>query len=784
MRDFVIFFSLSILTACGAASPNFIPVPESMPASSSDLFCPGTGFHQVFSIRVDGADVGREVRTDLIEDGPEGPRRFFLSHSVKNEKLGSVLFQNIFIRQEVTDPISGRLIYSSFTKKDQVATHVVQISNEAGTYHRKIFSTSSFSSPTKDSESPISLSGAETIGFRLVDRARNCYLKNLECGSLSFFDAQLNKPVQLKILPPVVGSLTLDGRQIDGSWVAVLDEARQSQSSKYFFNTSGTLLSEEYPEFHESRVLLSGRFSFPDDTSELLVGLRSNSYIYDPNIASSAVYELIASPDRLDKLDLLKEPLNHKITRTSDRRITLRVEAGAPDADEEPIAADLASSLYIRPEDPSIIGALTYLKSAGKKGKLNETRRLNATSIIAQAALLPYPSKFWADPNQSAAMIMQYTSSLLPDKRHTFSMADAVTTLSQGSGDCTEHAVLFASLMRANKIPTRLIAGMLLTPGGLWAYHMWNSYWDGKTWQPIDPSTLTFRPGALYVALGRGASYFKQVRERLADFMWRTFSGVSFNLIEASNNGETLFLAKPVGHEKDFGETALFNAVVMSGRGNHDGALSLLDDHIDEKARTLSIKLMRIELLTNAGDYENALDNIRSVRSETSSHENIFLLDHFEFKCLLHLGLFHKAQQLLDHINSQLSDETEKSSLRAKYLFYSGKFFESISLLEQILTVDPNNLEVSSQYAAYVSLEKHPTDAQITTALDFAFRAVRASYFSDAEYLLTLSRLYLKTEKLNLSAWFADHALTLTPDDASLRSFIKELPVSTSCTNK
>lgn len=780
---FFLLLSLFIFS-CGshAVSPTSSPVS---PSADADRYCSDLGRHSVFAIHVNGADIGREVRTDIVEEGPDGrPRRSILSHSVKNEKMGSVLFQKVFIRQEVTDSLSGNLVYASFTKKDQVATHVVQISAEAESYERTVFSTSSFTSHSKEKKDTVPVLGNEIIGFRLTDRLKDCLNDKNLCTPISFFDAQLNSPVRLAIFPPVPSSLTIEGRSVDGFWIEIRHINRNTLLSRYFFDARGTLLLEEYPELHESRILLSGPFYFSNDTSELLVGLRSDTYIYDPNIASSAVYKLTASPDRLNGLDMLLEPENHTVKRISENEMILRVTAGAPDKNDLPTDADLSSSIYIRPEDPKIINALSYLKSAGKSGRLAEKRRLNATSIIAQASLLPRPAKTWSDPNQSAALIMQYTNALLPDKSHTFSMADAVTTLSKGGGDCTEHAVLFASLMRAHKIPTRLVSGMLLTPGGLWAYHMWNSYWDGESWHSIDPSTLTFRPGALYVALGSGSSFFKQVRDRLADFMWRTFSGVSFNLIEASNNGEKLFLARPVEHNKNLSETALFNAVVLSGRGDHQGALSLLDDHIPENARTLSVKMMRIELLFNAGDFNKALENIRLVRNETSSAENTFFLDLFEFKCLLNSKEIEKAETLLSRLTEQLSDDVEKAVLRAEYLFFCKKEDESLSLLKDIIIEHPNNLDALSKFAQFVSMQRKPSSENLSNAVKIAVRSVSLSYFSEPSYIKTLSRLLAEAEHFDVASWYLDHALILAPKDKELRSFQKELPPVGACLDK
>lgn len=57
-------------------------------------------------------------------------------------------------------------------------------------------------------------------------------------------------------------------------------------------------------------------------------------------------------------------------------------------------------------------------------------------------------------------------------------------------GKCTEFATLYASLARAVGIPTRIVLGLRLVPGGTgmqWGGHMWNEVWIGE-WVPVDAS--------------------------------------------------------------------------------------------------------------------------------------------------------------------------------------------------------------------------------------------------------------------------------------------------------
>jgi tetratricopeptide (TPR) repeat protein len=363
-------------------------------------------------------------------------------------------------------------------------------------------------------------------------------------------------------------------------------------------------------------------------------------------------------------------------------------------------------------------------------------------------------------------------------------MADAVTTLDKGGGDCTEHSVLFASLMRAHGIPTRLVSGMFLTRGGLWAYHMWATYWDGESWQSIDPSTMTLRTGALHVALGRGAAVFSDVRDRLADFMWRTFSGVSFNLVEAANDGEKLFLARPIQHHRNLGETALFNAVVLSDQGDYLGALKLLDDNISEEARSLTVKCMRAELFANAGRCDNALSVIDSLRKETSSYENTSLLDKIELKCLLAKKSFDKAWKIYQRVDSLISDNaSERTVLKSNFYFAKGEEKQAISFLDSALDQHPDDITLLSAFSNLVSKSKSANDDLLNRSLSAAWKASRLTAFSDPAILATFSRILSRVDSSDHAEWFVAHALILSPQDVALQDLRKKISKSSSCSD-
>ncbi len=777
---FVLLLAVAVFAACGGRA---VYSTTSVKITAPEQPCVAApSEHTILSVQVDGKDVGREVRTDLNEPGPLGMERVITSHMVTHMKMGSAHFEKRVVKVQRTQADTGMLLRGSHVAMDQITIRTYVAGYNGDSWDHLVRSRSAVTEPLVGTPEKLFLSGEEVIGMRLADLLRDVALNQDQTRrTLTYYEPLLDQPLELSLSDPIPGTTELDGQEISGTWIEARRSGKDSIIIRAFFDTKGTLWIEEYPEIHQIRRRMPGPLSLSSETSELLVGLHSETYVSDPNAASRAVYELTSTPDRLDALSLLDAPLNQKTTRQSPNELVLEVRAGAPDGDEPPDAADLADSRYVRPKSPAIAGALRYLRSAGKRGRLSRERRYNATPVVARAALIQRPKKFWSDPDRVAGLIMHYVSALLPDKHHTFSMADAVTTLERGAGDCTEHAVLFASLMRAAKIPTRLVAGMQLTRGGMWGYHMWNAYWNGSEWQSIDPSTMSYRPGALHVALGRGTARFDDVRDHLADFMWKTFSGVSFNLVEALSNGDSLFLARPRSPDQNLRETALFNAVVLSERGDHEGAIAILDENIPAESRSLSVKLMRIELLVRSGKHDKALEHIDSLRKQTSDLGNVEILDTFELKCLLTIGRLERAGEVYRRIEQRLAARNETGVKRtlaeAEYLFGRGDEGDAIAKLETALDRKPDDSALLMAFANYVITSKNiPLNNHLERALQAARRAADETMLADHAALATWARALIRTDQHPRARNILDHALILAPADRSLHELRKEIP--------
>ncbi|MBD3392079.1 MAG: hypothetical protein GF418_08380 [Chitinivibrionales bacterium] len=87
------------------------------------------------------------------------------------------------------------------------------------------------------------------------------------------------------------------------------------------------------------------------------------------------------------------------------------------------------------------------------------------------------------------------------EKRAVATFSSALETLNAGFGDCGEHAVLLAALLRASGIPARVVYGLVFVgPQRGYMYHAWVQA-RGEKWVGADPALGVFPAWRGYVPL-------------------------------------------------------------------------------------------------------------------------------------------------------------------------------------------------------------------------------------------------------------------------------------------
>jgi len=121
-------------------------------------------------------------------------------------------------------------------------------------------------------------------------------------------------------------------------------------------------------------------------------------------------------------------------------------------------------------------------------------------------------------------------------KDFSVNFANAKDVLKNKKGDCTEHSVLLASLLRSAGIPSKVVIGLMYTdrPETAFAYHMWVKAYIGK-WINLDPSfpqTENFSP--VHIALYETPLNNLSNRSDMIVNLVKSFANIKINILNFS----------------------------------------------------------------------------------------------------------------------------------------------------------------------------------------------------------------------------------------------------------
>jgi transglutaminase-like putative cysteine protease len=91
------------------------------------------------------------------------------------------------------------------------------------------------------------------------------------------------------------------------------------------------------------------------------------------------------------------------------------------------------------------------------------------------------------DPWIKAKNIEHYVAKNIKHKNFKIGFAAADEVARNMEGDCTEHGVLVAAMCRAEKVPARVVVGLIYVADlGGFGFHMWNEVYVNRRWVAID----------------------------------------------------------------------------------------------------------------------------------------------------------------------------------------------------------------------------------------------------------------------------------------------------------
>ena len=145
------------------------------------------------------------------------------------------------------------------------------------------------------------------------------------------------------------------------------------------------------------------------------------------------------------------------------------------------------------PSKPEYLAATRYLQS-------RDPRVVKHANLAASGQ---------TNPTQVALRMERYVHEKLEEKNFSTALASAAEVAKNLEGDCTEHAVLLAAMLRAKQIASRIAVGMVyIRSRSSFGGHMWTEAYLGGKWIPLD---ATLGQG------GIGAGHIKLAQSSFAD---------------------------------------------------------------------------------------------------------------------------------------------------------------------------------------------------------------------------------------------------------------------------
>ncbi len=202
---------------------------------------------------------------------------------------------------------------------------------------------------------------------------------------------------------------------------------------------------------------------------------------------------------------------SQKVVRVGADECEITVRAVAPATSHRSIRVDrqyLAASQYLQTADPDV------------------------RSHAERAA--PH----LADPAQIAVAMEKYVYQRLQKKDFSIALASAGEVAKSLQGDCTEHAVLLAAMLRVKNVPSRVVVGLVyIEPLAAFGGHMWTEALLGDLWVPLDATLGLGGTGACHIKLA-DSSLSDQGPAPTSVFlpMLRVLGQIELTVVNASTN--------------------------------------------------------------------------------------------------------------------------------------------------------------------------------------------------------------------------------------------------------
>lgn len=220
----------------------------------------------------------------------------------------------------------------------------------------------------------------------------------------------------------------------------------------------------------EALKAISGR-----ELDQAVQSLIPTDVIRKPHLSRKITYQIVFT--RKDLADLIPTGATQTTRQIDSDTLEVTVVAAKPPAgrsNRKQSAEYLTANRYLQTQDVRVI---------------EHARRAAGNQL---------------DPWRISLAMERYVFEKLKQKNFSTALATAADVAKNLEGDCTEHAVLLAAMLRTRKIPSRLVGGLVyLERQGLpfFGGHMWTEVFVDGRWIPLDATLGRGGIGATHIKL-------------------------------------------------------------------------------------------------------------------------------------------------------------------------------------------------------------------------------------------------------------------------------------------
>lgn len=118
------------------------------------------------------------------------------------------------------------------------------------------------------------------------------------------------------------------------------------------------------------------------------------------------------------------------------------------------------------------------------------------------------------------------------------SFSSSMRVLEGHTGDCSDHAVILATILRAVSIPSKMVSGVIHFDGRF-AYHVWVEVWTGEGWYALDSTVGDGSVDATHIKLAESAVPGGSVSDLTVGVL-EMFEKLNIRTIEYTVDGEAV----------------------------------------------------------------------------------------------------------------------------------------------------------------------------------------------------------------------------------------------------